>query len=174
MALAAASCLTLFAASTPGFQMSVLGIALVLWLVLLAGWFVTLANATSRPQSLSTAEVWSFAAIPIVVALVAALVLSGASLDTRFKLSRNVMTTDARSLLKKGASDEPEQVGSYTASLVSRGEDTLWFLIEGSGLLKQSGFLYSEDGRPTQREHEGVNLVRRLNAHWWTITENSW
>jgi hypothetical protein len=106
--------------------------------------------------------------------LVAAVVISGAPIDVRFKLSRAAMTADARAAIARGGTDQALRIGSYRAGWADARGGVLWFYVSGSGLVKRSGFVYSERERTVPPKLDDAIAVRRLDKNWWTITASSW
>jgi hypothetical protein len=161
--------------SLPGgvpFDLLLLGLVLTYGTVIVwvARFVVALFRSDGRPMLRRHWVRW--AAAPVMAVAVIGSVYADLPFTARFALSESSLASFARTVAAAPVSTDHADrwVGLYPLKTISRTEDGVRFLVDGTGFLNQYGFEWSPKGPPAEESHTDYAHIQGP----WYIWEMQW
>ena len=146
----------------------------LLWLAIAAVWLARFIDAVGASRGQMSVRRWTrWLAIPLLMGLVFAGVLTDAFPQARFLLSRGALDSMARDI-EGGGSLERGWVGLYEVGRTDRTGSGFMSVVDDQGMWRW-GLVYSPGGDPQLEQDSlwtGATLVH-LDGPWWTF-EQGW
>ncbi len=145
----AAALASVSATSVPGWNYERAFLALLLWIVVVVGWFATgLALAVPRPRAQPLRRVVAWALVPALALATLFLCVSSLPLRARLELSRGALDEAARDVARGGRPPKDGRLGLFEIHDAQRIENGFAFLVEDAGFIDTCGLAYSRGGEP--------------------------
>ena len=155
-------CGTLYAVSAPGWYFELTLAVIAAWLLVGAGWLVSVAARVIRRRRLE----WADGVVPALALVVGALVFFDAPLHARYRLSRSAMDAAAtRVVAHPGQARTIHRIGLWPTDRVERIPGGMRFTVSGAGFLDAVGFAYSPSGEPARVG--GEDIYTHLDGPWY-------
>ena len=169
--LGALVCTTLYAVSAPGWYFELTLAVVGAWILVLAGWVVSVGVRALRRRSLFVLEAADFVT-PALVPLVWALVHFDVPLHARYRLSRGAMDAAAKTVVvRPKRATAIHRIGLWPTDRVERIPGGMRFTVSGAGFLDPGGFAYSPRSEPANVG--GEDVYTHLDGPWY-LWDESW
>lgn len=174
VAVVLTAALTFWAVSVPGWYFGPTVGAVLLWLAIGCAWLISLLVGALWKRSWLLRP-WSWghvAAAPALAAATFVLVVVGAPLEVRYRLSKPEMNRVARDVMHSRGPNRPAitEIGLFDVDRVERIPGGVRFVVRGTGFLSVAGFAYLPSHEPAVLAEE---YYRHLDGPWY-VWQESW
>jgi hypothetical protein len=162
---------TLYAVSAPGWYFELSLAVVAAWILVGAGWVVSVGARALRRRSLFVLEAADFVT-PALVPLVWALVHFDVALHARYRLSRGAMDAAAKTVVAHPQrATTIHRIGLWPTDRVERIPGGMRFTVSEAGFLDAGGFAYGPVGEPANVG--GEDVYTHLDGLWY-LWDESW